>query len=319
MHTKRILLVGASPDKCNRNSAMRNYVAEGIIAVLGRDSLLQSSLEQAPMLIELAKPQMVLVFGSCMPADTDYLQLYWASKKCESCLAFWLHDDPYEFDYRYKIMAYADYIFTNDRWSCLHYEHERTYHLPMAASPTAHLRPWVEPKTTDLFFCGVAFPNRVKLIRDIQQLLSQYSVDIIGAEWPTELTYCINRRIDNVELSNRYAQSLLTLNLGRTFNYANEQYCLSASTPGPRTFEAAMAGACQLFFVDGLEIVDYFVPNQEILLFDSVSELSAAMKRLKAEPDIAKNIGQAAQARCLSDHTYEARIRQLLQLVDWVE
>lgn len=317
MQNKRILLVGASPDRYNRNSVMRSYVAEGIVSVLGADALLRSSLQEAPLMVELSRPKTVLVFGSCMPDDSDYLQLYWACQKAQSCLVFWLHDDPYEFDFHYKILPYADFIFSNDRWCSLHYEQQRVWHLPMAASPSAHWRSWDKNKSVDLFFCGVAFPNRVSLIRDMSRLMTKYSVEIVGADWPNDLPFCTNRRLANMELADRYANSLATLNLGRNFNLANDRYRLSPSTPGPRTFEAAMSAACQLFFVDSLEIEDYFLPNEEILLFDSVEELAALVKELKESPSLAQAIGEAAQARCLSDHTYAQRIRKMLQVIGW--
>ena len=56
-----------------------------------------------------------------------------ATRRAGSRLAFWLHDDPYEFDYGPKAEALAGHIFTNDRWALPHYRHASVSHLPLAA------------------------------------------------------------------------------------------------------------------------------------------------------------------------------------------
>jgi spore maturation protein CgeB len=106
------------------------------------------------------------------------------------------------------------------------------------------------------------------------------------------------------------------LNMGRRFNLANARFGLDASTPGPRTFEAAMAGTVQCMFVEGLEIYDYFDPDEgEVLLFDSPAELRHHVDMLRDDPAAAAQIADAAQQRTLRDHTYANRAARILELV----
>jgi spore maturation protein CgeB len=105
----------------------------------------------------------------------------------------------------------------------------------------------------------------------------------------------------------------VVLNLGRDFDFGNERYRLPATTPGPRTFEAAMAGCVQLYFVTGLEIEDYFTPDREILLFDHTSEVPHILESILSDPDRALEIARAAQNRALKDHSYTARARSILR------
>lgn len=308
----RVLVSGASPDNHNRNTVLRSYVAEGFSQVLGSSLVRSCALERAAEVAEVFGPQLVLCFGSCMPDDANYSSL---RRWCDSngaCLVFWLHDDPYEFDYSYKLKDIADIVFSNDRWCTAHYDHPWARHLPLAASKAAHWRDCGQPKDISVFFCGVAFDNRKRLLKDLSSTLEKHEALILGDGWPADLAFCENRRLDNRELSDHYARALLTLNMGRDFHYANERFKLEPSTPGPRTFEAAMAGTAQLFFVESLEILDYYEPVTEILLYNSAREFAQLVDGLLAAPEECTSIARAAQRRTLAEHTYRQRAEVIL-------
>jgi spore maturation protein CgeB len=316
MSISNILITGASPDRTNRNTVLRSYVVEGFQQLASLENVSHCPLEQAADITEEYRPDLVLCFGSCMPDDADYFALRYACDKSNAILAFWLHDDPYEFDYSNKACTVADYIFSNDKWSSLHYDHDRVFHLPLAASKTAHWRPLTDVKDIDIFFCGVAFPNRVRLVSDLTPILTKFKTTVLGDQWPeNKLSFAKNTRLPNDQLSDYYARSRLTLNIGRDFHYANDRYKLVPSTPGPRTFEAAMAGTTQLYFVESLEIEDYYQPNTEIILFNSAAEFEEiVVKALDGHLDISA-IQAAAQTRTLSDHTYFSRAKQMLAIL----
>jgi spore maturation protein CgeB len=313
---ERVLVCGASPDSINNNAQLRNYVGEGFREVLGDAAVRVCSLEVAEFCAEEFSPQLIVVFGSCMPAVSVYHGLKNYALRTGACMAFWLHDDPYEFDFNYKILDIADVIFSNDRWSVSHYQHPHVYHVPLAASKADHYRAAQAQKAREVFFCGVGFPNRVGLLRDCADIFGGAKVEVLGAEWPTDLKFARNQRIENSQLPDYYASSLITLNMGRRFDLANRRFNLDASTPGPRTFEAAMAGTVQCMFVEGLEIYDYFDPDAgEILLFDSPMELRRHIDMLRSDPAAAASIASAAQRRALADHTYGRRAEHILALV----
>ena len=308
----RILVVGASPDRLNNNTHLRGYVTKGFRSLLGDDAVHQVGLEDASKVIPVFQPNLVLIFGSCMPDQSAYLSIRKICDQLNIKVAFWLHDDPYEFDYSFKAEEFADYVFSNDRWASLHYRDDKTFHLPLAACKNAHFRPWISQKKHQIFFCGVAFPNRIQLISDLSQVLNKYSTFICGREWPNINPYINNVSVPNDDMPDLVASSWTTLNIGRNFNLANDRFQLDPSTPGPRTFEAAMAGTVQFYFSDSLEIEDYFIPDQEILLFDSPSSFALQIEKILDQPDTAMQIALAAQDRALRDHTYENRCAQLL-------
>jgi spore maturation protein CgeB len=315
MSQVRVLVTGASPDNDNRNTVLRNYVAEGFRQVVGDDSVNHVPLEVALAAARAHCPGLIVCFGSCMPDDADYLELRQYCDKSGAVLAFWLHDDPYELDFNYRIAGIADLVFSNDKWAAQHYNHPRAHHLPLAASREAHWRPINQSKDIGIFFCGVAFGNRIRLVKDLKHVLQKYDTRILGDEWPeSELPFARNRRLSNDELSRNYARALITLNMGRDFHYANNRYKLDPSTPGPRTFEAAMAGTTQLYFVESLEIEEYYVPDKEIVLYNSVGEFEEKVRSLLEGPaDVCLGIAAAAQRRTLADHTYRNRAIGILE------
>lgn len=310
----RVLVTSTIRDSVNTNVAVRKYAHEGLADVLGSDCVRVCHPEIAAAGISEFQPHLVLAVGSLAVDDSDLRRLRQVADRAGAVVAFWLHDDPYEFDYAYKAMERADIVFTNDAWSAHHYRHPNVHHLPLAASTHDHFRPILPPdrRDTALFFCGVAFPNRVDLLRSAQPLISGFPVSVMGAGWPADLRFAVNHRLTAREMADQAQRALLTLNIGRDHDIANQRFALRASTPGPRTFEVALAGSAQAFFVAGLEICDFFEPQTEILLFDSAAELSQLVARALDEPQGMVSIAERAQTRALRDHTYVSRARRLL-------
>jgi len=311
----RVLICGASPDNHNRNVVLRQYVADGFAQIPGIADVVNAPLEHAALHFEVLRPELVLCFGSCMPDDADYAQVRRYCDRVGVPLAFWLHDDPYEFDYQYKLRGVADIVFSNDRWAAEHYDHPHAYPLALAASEAAHWREIDSRKDVNLFFCGVAFGNRIRLLRDLAPTLIAKQATILGDGWPADLPFCDNRRLQNESLSAHYNRAWLTLNMGRDFHYANDRFKLEPSTPGPRTFEAAMSGTTQMFFVESLEIADYYAPGSEILLYNSAAEFKALIEWMHDDRETCLRIARAAQGRTLRDHTYRNRAEEILARV----
>ena len=309
-----VLVCGAFPDRLNSNLAIKHAIADGFREKLGAEAVHECPFEAVAETVRRTRPDFVLLVGSCLQDFLRYKPVRAACDAVGACLAFWLHDDPYELDYSFRAAEVADVIFTNDAWSARHYDHPRVYHLPLAADPKVDLRPVNEHRYIDLFFCGVAFMNRIDFVRDLHPYLTpKHRVNIYGERWPADLSYCCNQRLDAKGFADLCSVSLATLNIGRHFDLANRRYSLPATTPGPRTFQAAMAGAVQLFFLESLEIFDYFEPGKEILTFDQPNEVVPLLDRLAGDPAYARGIAGAAQRRALADHTYAHRAGEILE------
>lgn len=312
----KVVVVGASPDVLNTNSVLRGYVVEGFRAIVGEARVQSSSMEGAYKIIREFEPDLVLVFGSCLPDSAYYISIRDYCDRRSVPLCFWLHDDPYEFDFHRKIVPYADFVFSNDRFATLHYPRNLATHVPLAASQEAHFVEVMDESKMeyDIFFCGVAFNNRKQVVRDLDGILRKYRTYIIGPGWDAMgLPYCFGGSLSNSEFAKTANKSKFVLNIGRQGDLANDLYQLPPSTPGPRTFEAAMAGSLQLYFTEGLEILDYFKAGEEILLVDSKKNFESIL----ADQDPIKNrvLRVSAQIRALKDHTYVNRAKAILERV----
>jgi spore maturation protein CgeB len=67
--------------------------------------------------------------------------------------------------------------------------------------------------------------------------------------------------------------------------------------------------------VESLEIVEYFKPNDEIILFNDPLDFKIQLERLLDNAKLIKKIAIASQNRALKDHTYIARAQNLLSKV----
>jgi spore maturation protein CgeB len=316
-----VLLVDASPQGYNSNVRLLDGVAHALGQRLGRERVHRAPLWLAPEQIAEVERGFVLLFGSALPDDCDYGPLWAAARTRNLPLAFWTTEDPYEFDAAYKFVDLADLVLTNDKWTAFHYRFYRNagvHHLPLAACYERHRRtiPNVEADYAhDVFFCGVGFENRQRVVDGLRPILSKVDTLICGSGWDENEPYIQNRTLTETELLDAYQHSRIVLNLGRSHGYANERFCITPSTPGPRTFEAAMAGTVQLAFADRPEIGDYFTPGEEILLFDGLSDATAHIESILKSPEQRMSIAEAAQRRAIAEHQYVHRIDVILERV----
>ena len=311
-----IVVTSTIADHLNSNSIIRDYFSEAAINILGAENVHSSPLEISASLIKHHTPNLVVAIGSIASDTADLRLLRRQADAVGALLVYWLHDDPYEFDYAFKAEQTADVIFSNDAWAVHHYRHPEVYHLPLAASKRIHrrdLKP-IESRELSVFFCGVAYSNRINIIRKAEAIVSIHPVAILGAQWPPDIKCAQNRRLSQQEMADYAQNSRLTLNIGRDLDIANRRYALPASTPGPRTFEIALAGSAQLYFAASLEILDYFENGTEILLFDAIKDIEAAITMAYDDPARLYSIASKAQERALRDHTYESRVRTMLSI-----
>jgi spore maturation protein CgeB len=313
---RKVLIVSGSPDVLNTNTLLRGYVAEGFRRAFPEADIAAVPYELGVSAAQSLSPDLALVFGSVMIDGTDYDRLVDAVRRGGGCVAFWLHDDPYEFDANDRVIPLADVIFTNDAASLDYYPvTARVHHLPLGGCPITHFRAVEQRTAPDLFFCGHLFDNRRKFLDQLACRVADFERRLIigSSDVDARVPGWYRAAIPNTMLPAYYNTALSVLNIGRDLNLANRRYGIRASTPGPRTFEAAFAGAAQIFVGDGLEITDYFEPDREILLADSAEGFLEHFARLKREPALSLAVGRAAQERAMASHTYEQRVRTLVE------
>jgi spore maturation protein CgeB len=313
-----IVVFRTMPDHKNSNSFIERAFSSALRRVAPQSLIHRSSIETTLDAVLELKPQLVLGIGSIALDHIDYAAIARAARSLGARLVYWLLDDPYEFDFNWKIEGRCDWIFTSDRASVDFYQSAAVTHLPLAADRDRHFQKFVplRHRTTDVFFCGVGYPNRRSIVSKLRDVLSSCQTVICGDGWDEGLSFCRNDRLSSEALIEAYTSARIVLNIGRHFNIANRDFELIASTPGPRTFEAGAAGCLQAAFMDTCELLDYFNHQTEIVTFSTVSEFSTIMDRIRHDPDGMDKIALAAQNRVRAAHTFDHRAQTMLDILE---
>lgn len=232
--------------------------------------------------------------------------------------ALWVTEDPYEVSANALHASDFDLVFTNDSGSVGAYG-TKGRHLPLAASPALHQLPVRDDAELryDLFFAGTPWPNRVPLLRRVLESFPGAKVKIALAANPflPEPDLPLARsayawRTSNADFVRFCNASRIVLGLHRTFSASGN--APSARTPGPRVFEAGLAGTAQLVDLELPEVLACFDEGSEIAGFRTEDECIDRIGAILADPQLRARIALGAQARTLRDHTYAHRVQRLL-------
>jgi spore maturation protein CgeB len=282
-------------------------------------------LEQAKSADLLVKASGVGVFDELLEAEI--LQL----KTPRNVVAFWDVDAPATLDrvqseagdpFRELIPNY-DLILTYgggdpvvDAYEAL--GAKRCVPIYNALDPTTHHPVDANPQfESDLGFLGNRLPDREARVEEFflgaASLAPDHRFMLGGSGWedkpmPPNVNYIGHVYTKDHNAFNCTPKCVL--------NISRESMARYGFSPATRVFEAAGAAACLI--TDWWEGIDFFFePEEEVLVAQSGAEVAEFVRAL--DPHRAKQIGEAAYRRVLSDHTYERRIEQLEQVLEGAE
>jgi spore maturation protein CgeB len=94
------------------------------------------------------------------------------------------------------------------------------------------------------------------------------------------------------------------------------------NSTGMKEFASVNCRAFEIAGCGGLQIMEYrqsieecFEPEKEILLFKNLDELFAIIERAKGNPNEMKKVRAAAAKRALNEHTYEHRLKVIIERI----
>ena len=91
--------------------------------------------------------------------------------------------------------------------------------------------------------------------------------------------------------------------------------CINNHYWSNRIYLAAGTGTpCLVGYTPGIEA--HYLDEKEVLFFRNSAEMKAKLIMLLNDTDLRKKIGNAGRARTLRDHTYDSRVRELLEVVN---
>jgi spore maturation protein CgeB len=141
------------------------------------------------------------------------------------------------------------------------------------------------------------------------QALPQRSFVLAGAGWEDRAGAPNLRYLGHVPPGDHNAFNCSPL---AVLNVTRDSMVHNGYSPATRVFEAAGAGACMIS--DAWEGLDQFLePGEEVIVCASGAEVIDALERL--DPGRAREIGERARDRVLSEHTYAHRAREVEEVL----
>lgn len=313
---QRVLVCSGGRYESQANRQIRESIMDGWAECLGDDNVTAVHISGAAASISRLKPTIVFAIGSYLPESTYFGEVCREARKIGAATVFWATEDPYEQDANYRISDDFDVVFSCDRWGHNFYQRERVFHLPLAASRKLHYAEIDETveKNIDVLFCGVAFTSRKDVVRGLLPTLSKLNIRIVGPGWGEFGIGFSDARIEKGQLIELYRRAKIVLNLGRSLSFENKRFMIAPSTPGPRTFEAAAAGAFQVFHEDTYELRRYYNAD-EIPVFSNKRDFDGLVARYIDDAQARLDMVKRAQARTLAQHTYGDRIRHVMEVL----
>jgi spore maturation protein CgeB len=302
------------PLESQANAQVRQSVMDGLISCFGGGNVTAANISGAASVVASLRPDIVLGLGSYLPETTYFGEVSREARRIGARTVFWATEDPYEQDASYRIERDFDALFSCDRWGVNFHRHRHAYHLPLAGCGIRHYREYGETadRPIDLMFCGVAFSSRKEIIEELRPSLSGLNISVVGPGWGQFGFGFSDRRIEKDQLIELYGHAKIVLNLGRSLHFENQRYMIVPSSPGPRTFEAALAGTVQFFHEDTYEIRRYFAAD-EVPSFSNKLEFDRLLKRYMDSPALRHATARKAQARALAEHTYARRMVTMME------
>ena len=179
-----------------------------------------------------------------------------------------------------------------------------------ALDPTTHYPVDPDPAfASDLAFLGNRLPDREARVEEFflnpAQMLPQRSFLIGGNGWESKGMPANVRHLGHVYTHQHNAFNCTPL---AVLNVARDSMAHIGFSPATRVFEAAGAAACLI--TDAWEGIEQFlIPDREVLVARDGQDVAEHVGALS--PDRAREIGRAAPARVLADHTYTHRGAQV--------
>jgi hypothetical protein len=166
------------------------------------------------------------------------------------------------------------------------------------ADPAFH-HPVPASRDLDAVFIGQSYGRRGELVRYLRR--HGVNVAAFGAGWPTGF-------VSFEQQIALYARAHVVLGYGGVRLMREVQHLKG------RDFEVPMCRALYLTSYNP-ELTQHFEVGHEILCYSSLQECREQIEWVLAHPELADEVRAAAQRRALRDHTWTARVRDVLHLL----
>ena len=234
-------------------------------------------------------------------------------------MVHWSGDDPTWFPNIVAAAHLYDRFFLADPSYAQHLETRNVtaQFLPHAADPSIWVGDDAGSDTVDVIFVGDARHNMGHLPED------RYRVDIVEAIAQADVSLAVwGRGWEKLEANYKVGSVHRGLTLlpaaavARAYRGAkialNVHHAQMREAPNMRTFEIPLAGAFQLTDYKS-RMAELFDIGTELAVYKASDDLLTLIDRYLGDPQARHDIAVAGRRRVERDHTYEVRMRQLVE------
>ncbi|MDR2726989.1 MAG: glycosyltransferase [Deltaproteobacteria bacterium] len=248
-------------------------------------------------------------------------------KRDKVTTAMWFVEDYQVFPYWRAFAPSYDYFFTIQKepfLDLLRAEGAQGSYLPLAALPSFHKPLKLDAADrrrygADVSFLGAGYPNRRAAFRQ----LTGFDFKIWGSDWEGDALLARHLQAGGARIEPEEAVKIFNatrINLNLHSSVRTDRLISRHDFVNPRTFELAACGAFQL--TDQRSLMPELFADGELAIFTSMDELRAALDHYLAHPDKRAAMAEKARARVVADHTYQHRMRTLVDAIraarpDW--
>lgn len=273
------------------------------------------------------RPGAVLVMNGLHVFPENHLDQISEIRKLGIPAAIWFVDDPYFTKDTSEICRHYDHVFTHEL-GCVDFYRSlgaaSVHYLPLCVNPRMFY-----PRRTrmehqyDIVFIGNAFFNRTVLFDQLASFLSSKRTFIAGGFWERLSTYdtlspfISNGFIPPEETANYYSGAKIVINIHRPWEVGQDNrntFQLPSRSINPRTYEISACGAMQLTDVRD-DLNQFYRPGYDLDTFSSAEELQSKIEYYLTHETERRRLAIRGLHTTLRNHTFTARLPQLLDVI----
>ena len=183
----------------------------------------------------------------------------------------------------------------------LSYDWAQTSYLPLAFNEKIFYKLPNNIRNNEIVFIGNPDKNRTNIVDNIKTPLS-----LVGPKWnlPNNTVHSVIKKSISInEVARLYHNSFGVLNIKQESNVVNGL--------NMRSFEAPACGA--LLIHDNVkDLKRHYISSEEVVVYDSISNLNDILSEIYIDTKKYEKIARQGQERCLSEHTYTHRQKNIL-------
>lgn len=290
----------------------RNKIAFELPERFGRDTTAAKAAHTSiPVITALRayKPDFVLVIKGDSLSDAWWDEL----ERSKIPYVVWIYDEIRRMRYSKDRLLQFPKVAT--------YSDEDFHELASAGAHTMHiangfdsLLPYREiGQRTEVTFVGAAHENRKEIMQALHD--SGENIRVYGREWSHDWRDRLrtwNRPRPHIPAHRDISRSDAYGVMKGSFAHINVHF--NQDGFAMRTFEVPGVGGVQL--IDRPDVARHYEVGKEVLVYESIPELTDLLGRLHAEPALVARIREAGKKRTLAEHTMIHRAEKMKAFIN---